>query len=233
MKYFIFILIIILFSCQQRISDEKLNTHYLESINQKKWAEAITSLNELIKRHPNQSIYYYARAISQSNLKDKTNFDEMIKDLDKAISIHPDAKYFLLRFQVNLLTTDFQSALNDIELLIQMKGELPFLLSWKGNCAFCLKNFKIAENAYDKRLKLGGQYEEMRNNYYYWIFSKYFGGNKSGALWDCAFLETRGLKDDPQLCDAIQNDLLKWEDYAAFEIPEMTIEQIENELTSQ
>lgn len=228
MRLIIFILFTFIFSCQQKITDKKLNETYIESFNQKKWPEAIIALDELIKRNPNQSEYYYARAISQSNLKDKTNLDLMIKDLDKAISILPDSKYILLHFQANLLKLNYQTSLNDIELLIKMKGELPFLLSWKGNCAFASKNFKLAEESYEKRLKLAGNYDDMRNNYYYLIFSKYFGGNKRGALWDCAFLKKRGFNDDLNLLNLISNDIIKWEDVATFEIPEMTIDQIDN-----
>lgn len=225
-----FFIILLIFSCQGRLSDGQLNEQYLELFKNRNWNEAIHVLSELINRHPAESENYYARAIANSNLKENTILKEMINDLDKAIGIRPDDKYIFLRFQANFLAVNFDSALGDIDRLIEKKGEIPFLLSWKGNCAFASRKFEIAEKAYEKRLSLGGQYEEMRNNYYYLIFSKYFGGNKEGAVWDCAFLPDRGFKEDIALSNAIAEDKLIWKDLVNFEIPEMTISQLNEQL---
>ena len=100
------------------------------------------------------------------------------------------------------------------------------LLSWKGNCAFAARKFDIAEKAYYKRLDYKGTPQDLKNNYYYWVFSKYFGGDKEGALWDVGFLEKRGLEKDDALFHALVNDEIVWEDLVRlFELSRFTVEE--------
>lgn len=228
------IVILLVINCNSSLTDDELNQKYLESAEKRDWESAIVSLDELIERHPENADAFFARAVAKSNLKNETDLLSMLKDLNTTIALDStNHKAIFLRFQANMLDLNFESSLSDIEKFISLKGELPFLLSRKGNCAFASKKFGVAESAYEKRLGMVGEYDDMKNNYYYWIFSKYFGGNKNGAMWDCAFLPKRGFKEDTTLLRLIQEDKLVWEQLASFTIPEMTLEQLEKQVESK
>ena len=217
-------------ACKGNLTDEELNQKYLDSVEKKEWSTSINYLNEIIDRHPETANAYFARALSKTNLKDDKNLDSILDDLDKSIELDStNYKAIFVRFQAKMLALDFESSLMDIDKLIFLKGEIPLLLSWKVNCAFAAKKFDVAEKAYQKRLELPGQYEDLRNNYYYLIFSKYFGGNKEGAIWDCAFLPKKGFEENYELIKIMEEDKLIWEELANFTIPHITIEQLEDQ----
>lgn len=224
------LLFLLLTACNGNLTDEELNQKYLKSVEKKEWSSSIKYLDEIIDRHPEMANAYFARALSKTNLKDDKNIDSILDDLDKSIELDStNYKAFFLRFQAKMLALDFESSLKDIDRLILLKGEIPLLLSWKGNCAFAAKEFDIAEESYQKRLEMPGQYEDLRNNYYYLIFSKYFGGNKEGAIWDCAFLAERGFEENYELIKIMEEDKLIWEELASFTIPHITMEQLEDQ----
>ena len=228
MKKYIALLILII-SCQSETKD--LGQKIEEAFKNKKWVTAISYLNEAIEKNPNDAYSYYTRALAETNLKKKKDINQIISDLDNSLRIDTNNNHALfLRFQANLVVKKFKDSERDINILIKKNGESPMLLAWKANCSFLLKDFKTAEEAYEKRLNMSGQYEEMRFIYYYWMFSKYFGGNKEGALWDCAFLTERGFEENVELINIMEADKLNWKELANFEIPSMTIEQFEEQI---
>ncbi|MFK7978685.1 MAG: hypothetical protein AB8G86_01770 [Saprospiraceae bacterium] len=221
-------LVLLLSSCQSSLTDKELDNKYLDAFENRNWKGAIEYLDEKIERNPKDAYAYYAWAVATSNQRTRTDIVQMINDLDISLQLdNKNEQALFLRFQAKLFDLNFKEAAEDINSLIERKGELPFLLSWKGNCAFAAKEFKEAELTYEKRLKLGGQYADMKNTYYYWIFSKYFSGNKEGAIWDGAFLESRGFKPDKELQNALEEDKLNWKELANFPMLEMTIEQLD------
>lgn len=228
-KYLLLLLpILILSACQSSSTDKELDEKYLAAFEARNWQGAIEHLNKKIEQNPKDAYAYYARAVAKSNQSSRIDINHIIDDLDMSIKLdNKNEQALFLRFQARLFALNFKEAEEDINLLIDRKGERPLLLSWKGNCAFATKEFKEAELNYEKRLKLGGEYEDMKNTYYYWMFSKYFGGNKEGAIWDCGFLEDRGFKPNKKLLKAIQEDKLEWKELANFPMLEMTIEQLD------
>ncbi len=228
------LLLLILNACQLSVTDKELEEKYLTAFETRNWQGAIDYLDKKIEQNPKDAYAYYARAVAKSNQSSRTDINQLINDLDISLELdNKNEQAIFLRFQAKLFALNFKAAAEDINLLIDRKGERSFLLSWKGNCAFAAKEFKEAELTYEKRLKLGGKYEDMKNTYYYWIFSKYFGGNKEGAIWDCGFLEDRGFKPNKELLKAIQEDKLNWKELANFPMLEMTIEQLDELLNEK
>ena len=90
------------------------------------------------------------------------------------------------------------------------------MLIWKGNIAFSHKKFDLAEKVYRECLYFPGSKEELKSIYYYWVLSKYFGGNKESALWELASMQDFGFEPDYELMSRIENDELKFEDYSNF-----------------
>ncbi len=220
------------FGCSSFLSDEELKERYDKAIGNKNWSAVIPLLDEVIARHPKQKENYYTRAIAKSNVNPKQT-QGVIEDLSVYIDFAPeDYKARYIRFQAYSILNQFDLALVDINKIIEVKGKNAFLLSWKGNCAFAAKKFKVAEKSYEERLRLQGSYEDLKNNYYYLIASKYFDGNKEGALWDCAFLENRGFKNDEKLFKLISEDKLVFEEFANFDVPQITIKQLEELLNN-
>jgi tetratricopeptide (TPR) repeat protein len=165
MRYLIVIIILIFCSsCNTGLSDEELYKKYISSFDKHDWESAIEYLDEIITRDSDNDKAYYARALANSNRKDKIDYELMIEDLNKSLILQPTNKHALfLRFQTKLITHQFDSALTDINILIQMAGEKPTLLSWKGNCAFASKNFKLAEEMYYERLQYNGSYLDLKS----------------------------------------------------------------------
>lgn len=226
MKYMISLLLLI--GCTNSQTDEELNKLYYESFEKREWTNAIKYMDELIERHPNEAYTYYARAIAKSNLKENTDVKIIIEDLNKSLELDSsNTKALLLRFQAELLNSDYDSSLENINSLIKIVGRNPFLLKWKGNCAFLAKKFEIAENAYDKRLNIEGDYDELKKIYYYWIYSMYFGGKKERALRACEIMPNLKLEKDTLLLKKLRKDDLVWEELAKFTIPQTSIEELD------
>lgn len=231
-KIICFLIIIVTISCSNFLSDEELEKRYNKALDSKSWETVIELLDEVIKRNPENKDNYYTRAIAKSNAIPKDT-KGVVEDLTSYIDENPSShKARYIRFQAYSMLKEYEKALVDIDKIIELKGKTSFLLSWKGNCAFTAKKFDIAEQCYEERLRLRGSFEDLKNNYYYWIASKYFGGNKEGALWDCAFLEDRGFKRDDALMKLLSEDKLVYEEIANFKIPQMTLEQLENLLNN-
>jgi len=232
--YTLIILILLLpitLSCGNRKSYEELNQDYLQAFEDKNWNKAIATLNILIERSPDDANAYFARAMAKSNLKEKTRTASVLRDLNHLISLEPENQRALhMRFQAHLLENNFDKSIQDLDKLIELKGKLPYLLSWKGNVAFANQDFKQAIKYYEQRLTMPGTVEDLKNNYYYLIFSKYFSDDKEGAMWDTAFLPDRGFEKDSILLNNIINDELEWEPLTRFKIPEMTLEELDRTL---
>lgn len=218
----------LLTSCTSNLSDQELKLQYDEAIGLKNWRKSIELLDEAIKRSPKNIEAYYSRAIVKTNYT-PNNLDEIISDL----SIYLEDKNCqnkiarMTRFHAFFKRKDFEKAMSDINILIDENGKNPFLLSWKANCAFASKEFDVAERCYNERLKLRGTIEDLRNSYYYLILSKYFGGNKDGAIWDCAFLPDRGFMEDEEFMKMIMEDKLDFKNYINFQIPNLNLHELE------
>ena len=228
----VFFLTFIVIGCSSSLSDEELKNRYNKALESKNWNAVVELLDEIIEREPNDKNTYYTRALAKSNLE-IPDPKGVAQDLTTYLSFEPNsyqARY--VRFQAYSVLGEYDKALEDIDSVIELKGKTAFLLAWKGNCAFAAKKFDVAEKTYEERLRLPGGIEDLKNTYYYWVFSKYFGGNKEGALWDIAFLEDRGLKADYELMRLVEEDKLVFEELAQFELAEMSVEQLEDVLNN-
>ncbi len=222
----------ILCSCGNLLSDEELQTRYKKAIDVQDWFSAKLLIDEYIVRNPDEIELYFSRAKIATNVS-PLDVDGIIADLSKYIAVNSgDALAIMFRFQAYLHASQYDKALEDINTVIALKGKSPFLLSWKGNCAFLAKKFDIAAKVYEQRTRMQGSYDDIRNNYYYMIFSKHLGGNKEGAAWDCAFLENRGFEEDNKLMKQLLDDNIQHEVLANFKLPKFTIEQLENTLNN-
>ncbi|MCH2192892.1 hypothetical protein [Kordia sp.] len=219
---------ILVFSCG--LSDEEVKERLKKALEAKKWKASKQLFDEYIKRTPEDTEAYFSRARIATNV-DPLDLEGIIADLNTYLEKKPESSVAkMFRFQAYLHIAEFEKALEDIETIIKKHGKNSFLLSWKGNAAFLAKKFDIAAKVYEQRTRMSGTYDDVRNNYYYMVFSKHFGGNKEGAIWDTAFLEDRGFKQDSLLMKALINDEIKYDEIANFELPKFTIIELENML---
>jgi len=217
----------LLTSCTSNLSDQELKIQYDEAIGLKNWGKSIKLLDEAIKRNPKDTEVYFSRALVKTNYT-PNSLDEIISDLSIYLATNKkNHKARMTRFHAFFKRKYFEKAMSDIDVLIDENGKNPFLLSWKANCAFANKKFDVAERCYNERLYLSGTIEDLRNNYYYLILSKYFGGNKDGAIWDCAFLPDRGFKEDEAFMKMIMEDKLDFKNYINFQTPNLSLHQLE------
>lgn len=217
----------LLTSCTSNLSDQALKLQYEEAIGLKNWKKSIELLDEAIKRNPKNIKAYYSRAIVKTNYT-PSSLDEIISDISIYLDTYnKNQKARMIRFHAFFKRKYFEKALSDIDILIDENGKNPFLLSWKANCAFAAKKFDIAESCYNERLQLSGTIDDLKNNYYYWILSKYFWGNKDGAIWYCAFLPDRGFKEDEEFMKMIIEDKLEFKNYINFQIPNLNLQELE------
>ncbi|WP_299224082.1 hypothetical protein [uncultured Aquimarina sp.] len=222
-----FFVFFIFLSCTKPLSDKQLEENYTLAVKNKEWKKAVLILDEVILRNPENSISYFSRAFASTNILPQ-DLDKIIADLNTYLEVNKnDEKAIYLRFQAYFKNKQYEKSLTDINSIIELKGEKPFLLSWKANCAFAAKKFELSAAIYEKRLSLPGSYDDLQNNYYYLIFSKYFSGNKEAALWDTGFLESRGFKEDKDLMKSISNNMLEFEEVSNFVFPKITLRQFE------
>ncbi|OUR98344.1 hypothetical protein A9Q86_14950 [Flavobacteriales bacterium 33_180_T64] len=227
-----FFFALLLLGCSTTLSDEDIKKRYDKALEAKNWKTVIELLDEIIERHPDNKESYYSRAIAKSNINPK-DLKGVAEDLSTYLTYNPksyQSRY--IRFQAYSILNQFDKALIDIDKIIELKGRTSFLLAWKGNCAFAAKKFDVAEQCYEERLRLAGSSDDLRNTYYYWVFSKYFEGNKKAAVWDVAFLENRGFKENNELLKLIEEDKLVFEDIANFQLPQITLEQLDEMLNN-
>jgi len=224
---FLVVISSILCSCGNLLSDEELETRYEKAIDIEDWESAKLLIDERIIRNPADIDLYFGRAWLSTNISPLA-IDEIIADLSIYIDKKPeDAIAIMFRFQAYLQASKFEKALEDINTVIEKKGKNPYLLSWKGNCAFLAKKFDIAAKVYEQRTLMQGSYEDIRNNYYYMIFSKYLAGNKEGAMWDCGFLKSRGFEEDNALMKQLIDGDIQYETLAQFDFPKLSIQRLE------
>ena len=227
---FLVVISSILCSCGNLLSDEELETRYEKAMDRKDWSSAKSLIDERIIRNPETIDLYFGRAWLATNVS-PLDIDGIISDLSTYINKKPEnAVAIMFRFQAYLQASNYEKALEDINTVISKKGRTPYVLSWKGNCAFLAKKFDVAAKVYEQRTRMQGSYEDIRNTYYYMIFSKYLAGNKEGAMWDCGFLKSRGFEEDDELMKQLIDGDIKYEALARFELPKLTINQLEEVL---
>lgn len=233
MKYFSILYLLFLVSCAPILSDEELQQRFDKAYDNNNWESSKSLIDEIIERDSLHVEYYLTRALISSRLE-KRNNSEILKDLNHYIETFPDDDVIkVFRFQTYFLNQQFDEALKGVNELIKLKGKNAYLLAWKGNIAFASKKFKIAEQAYQERLALAGSHEDLKNTYYYWVFSKHFGGQTESALWELAALSDRGFQPNFQLMQQIENDNLVFEDLAMFDVPNAKLEDIKIAITNQ
>lgn len=224
------LLVLLVCACTEELTNEQLIEQLNQSMVNKEWDKTIELATEYIKRNPGDKTAYYVRAMANSNIAGH-NYEQMISDLSRVLSIDSsDSKARFLRFQTYLILQEHNKALKDIDTLIRSLGRLPFLIVWKGVLMYRDKQFAQAEKLFNERLSTSGNYEEMRNVYYLWMLSKYFDGNKEGALWDCAFLDSRGFEEDTVFMRMLVNDQLKWENWSEIKIPYISKKALDSAL---
>jgi hypothetical protein len=221
-------LLIFVVACGNLLSDEELRERYEKASDSKNWKAAKDLIDEYLQRKPEDIEAYFSRAKIATNVA-PLDIKSIISDLNTYLEHVPESSLAtLFRFQAYLHANEFEKAMADIDTIIERHGKNPFLLSWKGNCAFMAQKFDIAAKMYEQRTRMPGTYEDIRNNYYFMIFSKYLGNNKEGAVWDTAFLDNRGFQEDTLLLRNIIEDKITFEQVAKFELPRLTIEEMDN-----
>ncbi|PTX63757.1 leucine rich repeat (LRR) protein [Kordia periserrulae] len=218
---------IIFITCGNLLSDEELQERYQKASESKNWKAAKDLIDEYLERKPEDIEAYFSRAKIATNVA-PLDIKGIISDLNTYLEHVPESSLAtLFRFQAYLYANEFEKAMADIDTIIERHGKNPFLLSWKGNCAFMSQKFDIAAKVYEQRTRMPGTYEDIRNNYYFMIFSKYLGNNKEGAVWDTAFLDNRGFQEDTLLMRNIIEDKITFEQVAKFELPKLTISEMD------
>lgn len=218
---------ILLTTCGNLLSDEELKERYQKALDAKNWKASKDLITQYLERIPEDTEAYFSRAKISTNVA-PLDIPLIISDLTTFIDRNPENSLAtLFRFQAYLHANAFEKAMTDIETIISRHGKNAFLLSWKANCAFMVQKFDLAAKVYEQRIRMPGTYEDIRNNYYFMIFSKYLGDNKEGAVWDTAFLDDRGFQEDTLLLRNIIEDKLTFEQVAKFELPRLTIGEME------
>ena len=213
-------------TCDRFLNDEELQQRFDKAYVNQNWKSSKSLINEIIKRDPKSIEHYLTRALISSHLNNRNN-SQIIEDLNIYLKAFPeDYVIKVFRFQTYYLNNQLDEALKGVDELIDIKGKNAYLLAWKGNIAFASKKFKIAEQAYKERLAFTGSHEDLRNTYYYWVFSKHFGGNTESALWEIAALEDRGFEPDRETMRKIENDQLVFEDLTNFIVPNAKLDAI-------
>lgn len=231
-KIFLYVFFFLSVSCTSFLSDEELQERFDKAYQNKNWVDSDLYINEIIKRHSEIIDNYLKRALINSHLRPRKN-TQIIEDLNVYIANNPENDFLrVFRFQTYYLNNQSKKALGEVNYLISKYGKNAYLLTWKGNLAFSLKKFKIAEQAYRERLFYNGSNEELKNVYYYWVLSKHFDGNKESALWELAALEDRGFNADYNFMQQIEKDELTFEDYNNFVVPEGKPEDIYSALNN-
>nr|WP_321221846.1 hypothetical protein [uncultured Psychroserpens sp.] len=233
MRFISILCLLFIISCTTYISDEELKQRFDKAYTDKNWESSKSLIDEIIVRDSTQSENYLTRALILSHLKNRDN-TQIIEDLNVYLEAFPnDDVIKVFRFQTYYLDNQLNKALEGVDALIEIKGKSAYLLAWKGNIAFASKKFKIAERAYKERLALNGSLEDLKSTYYYWVFSKHFGGNTESALWEIAALGDRGFKPNYKLLKQIENNELVFEDLANFDVPNSNLDEVYNAITSQ
>jgi len=232
MKYFSIVFLLLLVSCSGFLSDEELQKRFDKAYDNHNWENAKPLIDEIILRHKDSVELHMTRALITSHLEDRNN-KAIIKDLDIFLKEYPDEDVIkVFRFQTLYLDNQLEEALKSVNDLIDKKGKSAYLLAWKGNIAFASKKFDIAERAYKERLSFPGSEEDFTNTYYYWVFSKHFGGNTESALWELAAMEDRGMKIDYSIMTKVENNQLVFDDLDDFVVPNALLDEVENAINN-
>lgn len=182
----------------------------------------------LIQRYPDRDTLYYKRTLAYSNFKNNYGDSLLLNDLNKCIELSPNKdKYHYLRALTFARVKDFESAAEDYGVIVNNHPDLLVFLGEKAKIHFMAKQFDKAIKDYEKLLTNNLPYPVAVDAYYYLIYSKYFGNNKSGAMWDCAFLPDRGFKEDTVLMRKIAEDKLRFLDVAEIQFLTVYPEQLD------
>ena len=205
---------LLLTSCVRNMSDEELESAYRVNSGNSNWTEALKYVNEGIRRKPSDTALYFSKALCLKHIDPKKNNSEIIQNLNVFLKKYTNSvSGRILKFANHYDNYQYEDAISEIEQLERYYGISARTLELKADARFLGENFKEAVKTYEKLLFFPLPEQKFLDIYYYKIYSKYFAGNKKGALWDVAFLEDYGYEEDKELLKRITNDSLKIEDY--------------------
>jgi len=223
------LILLIIYSCSPKnYTDKELFDLYESNLKEDKYKDAADYITVLIQRYPDRDTLYYKRTLAYSNFKTQNSDSLLLADLNKCIELSPNKdKYRYLRALTYARAKDYESAAKDYEIIVNNHPDLLVFLAEKAKIHFMAKQFDKAIKDYEKLLTNNLPYPAAEYSYYYLIYSKYFGKNKSGAMWDCAFLPDRGFKEDTILMRKIADDKLRFLDVAVINFMTVYPEQLD------
>ncbi|MGJ8685641.1 MAG: leucine-rich repeat domain-containing protein [Nonlabens sp.] len=201
-------------SCVENLSDPSLKAACQEAVNNENWTKAIKCVDELLKRNPQDTTLYYSKATYLNQLKNPDSHSEIINNLDIYLAYnHKSIEARLFKYGIHYKSKEHLKALEEIEIIESYYGITNKTLLLKAYSSFLNKDFVKAAFYFEEVAMYPINTFKFKDVYYYKIYSKYFDGNKSGAIWDTAFLPNYGLNENPSLMDQINEGSLIYEDY--------------------
>ncbi len=214
----LFLCLITMNSCIKNLTDEELIETYQESVSNNKWEKALTCVDEGIKRNPNNTSLYFSKAFCLKNISPIENHREILESINIFIEKNKTSSLGRLLKYTNLYENrKYKEALEEVGQIEKYYGVSVNTLLMKANAMFLNKDYKNASFQYEEASMYPHPKEKFKTIYYYKIYSKYFSGNKEGAMWDTAFLNHHGLKEDKTLMELISNNQLDINDYNKIE----------------
>ncbi|MEX6627516.1 hypothetical protein [Tenacibaculum salmonis] len=209
-KYLTIICLIILSSCIKNLSDEELKESYIKSIEKNNWNKALNYVEEGLRRKPNDTALYFSRALCLNKINPIENNQKITNNLKVFLNNYKtSSRGRLLKYINHYENKQYNEAINEVELIEKYYGISQQTLLMKANAQFLNKSYEKSSLNYEETLSYPNSSENTKVIYYYKIYSKYFAGNKEGALWDTAFLENYGFNKDDDLMELIVNDKLE------------------------
>ena len=118
-----------------------------------KWQEAIESFTKAIQLEPTYVSAYAGRGAAYLYLKD---YQQVIKDLDRAIGINPsgNAILYVARGQAHLRLGNHRQAIRDYDKAIKLDPKDSQFWATRGSAYSTLKDYQQAIKDYDKAIEL-------------------------------------------------------------------------------
>jgi len=208
-KYLVFICLITLSSCIKNLTDEELIETYQESISNDKWEKALNCVNEGLRRKSNDTSLYFSRAFCLKKINPIKNHKEILGNVTIFLTHYKTSSRGLLLKYTNLYENGkYEKAVTEVEQIEKYYGISANTLLMKANAQFLNRNYKNAAFNYEESAMYPHPEENFKTIYYYKIYSKYFAGNKDGAMWDVGFLKNYGLSEDIELMESISKEQL-------------------------
>jgi len=212
--FLLFLCLITLNSCIKDLTEEELIKSYQESISNNKWKKALGYVKEGLRRTPSDTSLYFSKAFCLKNINPIENHLKILENINIFISHNKTSSRGRLLKYTNLYENGkYKESIEEVEQIEKYYGVSVNTLLMKANALFLNKDYKDAAFNYEETTMYPHPKEKFKTIYYYKIYSKYFAGNKEGAMWDTGFLENYGLKEDNDLMNSISKGQLNINDY--------------------